>query len=417
MKHIAIIGAGVLGLSCAYYLRKAGCEVSLLERGDLSDSCSQGNAGMIVPSHVVPLASPGNLRQGLSWGWRPGSPLSLHPSMDPEFWRWLGLFVRHARDNHVERCVPVLRDLSLYSLQLVEAWQQELPQPFGYRSSGLLMLYRSRAAEKEERSTARLARAAGLQVELLGPGELRGLEPHAAIRARGAFYFPGDALVDPARLHQSLLAWLRAAEVRIHTGFQVSKIHSGSQGFVLDSTSSATLQADVLVLAAGSYSGRLARMMGASLPLQPGKGYSFFHPSLEGLPSIPCLLQDGRVSVSPYPSGVRFGGTLQIGTWDRKLRQAKLSGMLSAIRSFFPEAELAEPPQEQVWQGLRPCSPDGLPYLGRLSATAEAYVAAGHGMMGLSLAAASGRLLADLICGQRPLLDLGPLNPGRFAAR
>lgn len=417
MKHIAIIGAGVLGLSCAYYLRKAGCEVSLLERGDLSDSCSQGNAGMIVPSHVVPLASADNLRRGLSWGWRPGSPFSLHPSMDPEFWRWIGLFVRHARSSHVERCVPVLRDLSLYSRQLLEAWQQELPEPGGYRSSGLLMLYRSRAAEKEERSTAKLARAAGLQAEFLGPGELAELEPHAAIRARGALYFPGDALVDPARLYQSLLAWLRAAEVRIHTSFEVSKIRSGPKGFELGSTRSATLQADVLVLAAGSYSGRLARMLGVSVPLQPGKGYSFYHPSLKGLPSIPCLLQDGRVSVSPYPSGVRFGGTLQIGAWDRKLRPAKLAGMLSAIRSFFPEAVLKYPREEQVWQGLRPCSPDGLPYLGRLSTMQEAYMASGHGMMGVSLAAASGRLLADLICEKSPLLDLGPLNPRRFAAR
>lgn len=411
-KHIGIIGGGIIGLSSAYYLIKSGYQVTIIDKGDLSDGCSFGNAGMIVPSHFIPLAAPGMISKGIRWMFNSTSPFYVRPRLDMDLVKWGYQFYKHSNEEHVSRSAPILKDLSLLSKSLYSQLQKDLPSDFGYHERGLMMLFRSKEAEEEERETARAANRLGIEAHMLSPQEVQKLEPHVKVDVRGGVYFPGDAHLTPRSLVSSLISFLKSSNVEFVSSSEVTDVEVNGRRLEGLVASGKRLSFDQYVLAAGSWSGLLADKLRLKLPMQAGKGYSFTLDNISKNVHIPSILLEARVAVTPMGSSLRFGGTMEIGGINHDINKNRVRGIVGAIPRYYPEMAVAFP--EKIWHGLRPCSPDGLPYLGRTISLENLIVATGHSMMGISLGPATGKIVSDLISGRQPQVDVSLFRPERF---
>lgn len=417
MSTIGIIGGGINGLMTAYYLQKDGHEVTVLDRGDFSEGCSHGNAGMIVPSHIIPLAAPGVVMKGLKWLLNKKSPFAIVPSWDKDLIYWLFAFHRAATEANVQRAIPQLAALSLLSKKLFQEMAAEGEIGLNLQEKGILMLCQTAATEHEEHHVARLANAQGIQAVPMTASELAALDPQVCYSVRSAVHYPGDATIDPALAMTSLTTHLKSRGVVFLPNTEVTGFRSGKGCISALQCADGERSYDHYVLCGGAWSGILMKSVGLRLPVTGGKGYSFVQNNAAGL-SIAALLLDHRVSVTPYGQTVRFGGTMELGRLNSRPNMAKVSGIHSAIGQYFADWKSPEPTQQQVWHGFRPCSPDGLPYLGATQAYENLHIAAGHGMMGVSLAPASGKIIADLVQGRTPdLEDVSAFRPERFASK
>ncbi len=412
MAHVGIIGGGITGLFSAYYLKRAGHEVWVFDRGRFTEGCSYGNAGMIVPSHIVPLAAPSVVRKGLKWLLQHKSPFAIKLAWDAGLLQWLYLFYRHATTENVRWAVPHLAALSLHSRQLYQDLDAAGEVDLGFRASGILMLCQSAATEAEERHVADLANAYGIEARLLSAKALSEMDPSVTYSVRSAIYYPGDAILDPALTMQSLQAYLVQRGVHFCPGQEVHALRAEQGAVKALLTTDGEHAFDHYVLCGGVWSDNLLRRLGMRLPLAGGKGYSFVLPNTFSL-QLPALLLDHRVSVTPYGAQVRFGGTMELGRCRTSIDYAKVQGIYEAISVYYPAWQSAPPAVEAVWHGFRPCSPDGLPYIGTASGLRNLHIAAGHGMLGVSLAPASGEAIARIITtGEQPP---AAFSPGRFA--
>ncbi|WP_338870688.1 FAD-dependent oxidoreductase [Spirosoma sp. SC4-14] len=411
---IGIIGGGVSGLFSAYYLRRAGHDVTVLENGTFADSCSHGNAGMIVPSHIIPLAAPGMIAKGIRWMFRSTSPFYVKPRLNRELLRWGWLFHRHATAEHVERAIPVLRDLSLLSKKLYQELATSDKLDFGWKEHGLLMLYQTVDNEHEMADEADVANRAGVEAQVLTGKQVQDLEPNARVTVRGAVYYPGDAHIYPNQLIQELVVQLRQMGVTLLENQHVRdfSIQNGSIREVLTTTGAYSF--DQVVVAAGAWSPELMHKLGLALPLQGGKGYSFMLPKPEQAIRVPAIMLEARATATPMNGQLRLAGTLEIAGTDLHVNPNRVRGIVQAINHYYPDLTVQMPATETVWRGLRPCSPDGLPYIGRIRSLNNVTLATGHGMMGVSLGPATGLLVAEAVQGKPTSLPLEPFAPDRF---
>lgn len=412
---VTIIGGGVSGLFTAYYLHKQGCSVRLLERNNFLDSCSHGNAGMIVPSHIIPLAQPGMIARGMRWMLRSTSPFYIKPRLSWDLMRWGYLFWQHATEAHVSRSIPVLRDLSLLSKQLYQALASAGEVDFGWQERGLLMLYQTADNEHDMADEARLANRAGIQAAVLSGKAVQALEPDMAVTVRGGLYYPGDAHLHPSQLVQGLVRYLRQQGVQLLDGQEVVRFGKNGQTICRVLTKTDGFDTDAVVIAAGAWSPELTKLLGVSLPLQGGKGYSFMQADLSTNIRIPAIMLEARATATPLGNSLRFAGTLEVVGTDMRVNMNRVRGITGAINRYYPELPVSLPAPETVWRGLRPCSPDGLPYIGAVQSFDNLILATGHGMMGVSLGPATGKLVAESITGQPMSLDLNPFRPERFS--
>ena len=408
-KETLIIGAGVIGLSTGYYLAKRGFPVRIIESDpSLNTSCSEGNAGMIVPSHFIPLAAPGVISQGLKWMLNPKSPFFLRPRLDPALARWIWLFARHSNAKHVAQSETLLRDLSLESRRLhVELSNDE---SFPLVQKGLLMLCQSQAGLDEECEVAEHAHRLGLEAEICDPSRLRELEPNAQIEAKGGVCFPQDCHLSPGDFLKALRQSITNHGGEFITG-RVTAI-DGKQG--VTTSKGQRLTAHTIILAGGIQSLDLAKQIGLKLPMQGGKGYSVTLPNPTPNPALCSLLKEGRVAVTPMGSQLRVAGTMEICGQNTSVSKARLQGVIDAFCRFYPQYSPEQFKGLKPWVGLRPCSPDGLPYIGRIPKFPNLIVATGHSMMGLSLAPVTGHLVSQLVAEESPDIDLEALSPIRF---
>ncbi|MCU0341547.1 MAG: FAD-binding oxidoreductase [Spirosomaceae bacterium] len=414
MNSVTIIGGGVSGLFSAYYLQKAGCHVSIIEQGSFADGCSFGNAGMIVPSHIVPLAQPGMIAKGLRWMLRSTSPFYVKPRLSWDLARWGMLFWKHATEAHVQRSIPVLRDISLLSKQLFQDLAASGEVDFGWHERGLMMLYKNADTEHEMAEEARLANRAGITANLLTAQAVQDLEPQVRVDVRGAVYYPGDAHINPNLLIKNLIAHLRKNGVQIFENEEVVGFEKRQDQLATLHTSRQSLPLEELVVAAGAWSPVLTQKLGLSLPLQGGKGYSFMLKNVTQNIQIPAIMLEARATATPMGADLRFAGTLEVAGTDLSINMNRVRGIVQGIQQFYPEIEVQIPEKEQVWSGLRPCSPDGLPYIGRVKKYQNLTLATGHGMMGISLGPATGRLIADVLTAQPHSMDIKAFEPMRF---
>ncbi len=411
---MVVIGGGVVGLMSAHALALDGHEVTVLDRGTPDgERCSSGNAGFVVPSHFVPLAAPGMIGEGLRMMFQPKGPFRIKPRLDADLLRWLTLFARSATASHAERSGPLLRDLNLESIAIY----RDLAKvgDFGFQETGLLAVCLTEETLRHEAKTAEQARELGLRAEVVDGAGARRLEPGLPYAAAGAVYFPEDCSLDPGRLLAFLVGALPAMGVKLVYDCEIDRLIGDGGRVSRVETSGGAIEGDTFVLAAGSWSARLAGGLKLSLPLQAGKGYSMTLEHGEPKATMPALIIDKRLAISPLGDGMRVGGTMEIGGLDLGVDRRRVDGIVDAFVSAVPGFERSRFDGVPVWKGLRPCSPDGLPYVGSFAKYPNLLAATGHAMLGVSLAAVTGKRVAKVVSGEAlPDRECALLSPDRF---
>lgn len=416
-KHIVIVGGGILGLCCAHYLAREGHQVTVVERDGATDTtCAEGSAGYISPSHVIPLAAPGMVWAGLKWMLNPRSPFYLKPRLDLDFIRWGLLFARSCSARNVERSAPVLRDLCLASRELFLEFAETAQNSFELEKAGLLMLCQSEQTLAHEGELVALANRLGVEARTLDARQTAELDGSGLqMRLAGSVFFPIDAHLTPGRFMTQLRERVAAAGVTLlwrteHRGW---KTEGGRLRAV--ETSAGEIAGDEFILAGGSWSGELVRPLGLNLPMQAGKGYSLTIENPRRSPRIPAIFVEKRIAVTPMGRTLRFGGTMELSGINDIVRPERVRQIIESVPEYYPEFSDADFAGIRPWFGLRPVSPDGMPYIGRFGKCSNLLTACGHAMLGVTLAPITGALVADVIAGRPPSIPLTHLSPDRFA--
>ncbi len=413
---VVIIGGGIIGLSSAYYLHQSGHEVTVIDKTDMSSNCSYGNAGYVCPSHFVPLATPGIVKQGLKWMLNSQSPFYVQPRLSWSLIDWGLKFMKAATPEHVERAAIPLRDIAFISKKLYEEWAK-LPQfQFAYQQKGLLEIFQTQTGGDHAKHQMEKAYELGLtDTVLLDKDQLAALEPQTRINALGAVHFQCDAHLYPNKLMQQLLADLKQKGVRLQANEEVTGFENNSGKITHVKTISNTYEADAVVIASGSWSREVASKMNVKIPLVGGRGYSV---TLEDSPykiNYPSVLIEGRVALTPMDGNkIRFGGTMEITSTNTPPKMSRVEGVLNAVANFYPDFKVPMPAIDKVWYGYRPCSADGLPYIGRTKKWNNVVMATGHAMVGLSLGAGTGKIVSEIINEEKISMNIAPFDPDRF---
>ena len=414
--RVLIVGGGVVGLCTALYCARRGWRVTLVERnGQERDGCSLQNAGIVVPSHFVPLAAPGMAAKALKWMWNPASPFYIKPRASWTLVDWGIKFCQAANAGHLRRAAPLLRDLTLASRACFEEFSAA-GNDFGLEKRGLLMLCKTRHALEEEARLADQARELGLPADVLDGAQAAALEPRVRMDIAGAVYFHRDCHLTPSRLIATLQRRLAEAGAEFAWNTEVTGWHveDGKRIRAAKSSRGVEFEADEFVLCAGSWSQELTRKLGLKLPLQAGKGYSLTLPRARQLPSVCAILTEARVAVTPMGEALRFAGTMELAGLDESINAARVRGIIDSVPRYYPDMKPEDFDGIKPGRGLRPCSPDGLPYVGRTARLSNLVIAAGHAMMGVTLGPITGKLAAEVIAGEKPSVDMALLSPDRY---
>ncbi|OMP79950.1 FAD-binding oxidoreductase [[Flexibacter] sp. ATCC 35208] len=407
---IIIIGGGIIGLSSALYLQSAGHNITIVDRTDMLNGCSYGNAGYICPSHFVPLATPGIVWQGLKWMLNSKSPFYIKPSLNSSLVKWGLQFYKSATTSHVEKSAVPLRDIALLSKHLYEEWTKLPGLEFSYDPTGMLELFQREANAHHAEHTIKAAKELGIDAQLIDKATLQQMEPDTEINALGAVYFPGDAQLYPNQLMSSLITYLKSKGVIFEGNREVT-------GFTKNGviTSKGNIEADHIIVAAGVWSGELAKLLNLNIPMVGGRGYSVTYEDAPWKVRRSVILSEARVAISPMNGNkIRFGGTMEITPVNTPPRMERVQGILESVKRYFPAYDIPLPTQDKVWYGYRPCSADGLPHIGTLKNYPNVTVATGHSMLGISLGAATGKLVSEIINGDQLSMDITPFRVDRF---
>jgi D-amino-acid dehydrogenase len=412
---VHIIGGGIIGLCSAYYLNEAGIDVEVIDKSDLSEGCSFGNAGMIVPSHFVPMATPGVITKGIRWMFNSKSPFYIKPRISLELGQWLWQFYKSCNKKQVERAIPALRDLSLFSKKLYQDLARNPDLSFNYEEEGLMMLFKNLKTQQEEIETAEKANDIGIEARILNADEVKGYETGTDTNVIGGVFYPGDAHLHPNILMSQMINYLKKRGVSFRgkttvTGFDYD---SGKIKMVKTATGE-NIRVEHLVVAGGSWTPKVLKFLGVKMLLQDGKGYSVTLKNQQERPKIPSILTEAKVAITPMGMDLRIGGTLEISNLSSRINKNRVEGILESVPKYYPEIAVTMPEEKLIWHGFRPCSPDGLPYIGASQKFKNLTIASGHAMMGLSLGPATGKLIAEIIQNQSSSVSIQLFDPHRF---
>lgn len=411
-KEVVIIGGGIIGLCSAYYLQKEGHQVSVIDKSDLSKGASFVNAGYITPSHIIPLAAPGMITKGIKWMFNSSSPFYIKPRLDKDFLQWSWAFKKSASSKKVERAIPIIKNINVFGRDLYEEIKASGDFNFHYERKGLLMLYKTDKAGEEEWNIGQRAIKEGLVVKNLSFDEVKKMEPNANIDCKGAVYFDSDAHMTPKEFMTEMHAYLKSNGVIFYTNEEVKDL-SISEGKISEIiTSTRKLKPDEVVLAAGSWSPLLTKKLGVKIPVQAGKGYRINVERKTGI-TIPSILVEAKVAVTPMNGFTRFAGTMEIAGINEIINPVRVKAISNAASSYYKELKIQQSELNDAACGLRPCTPDGLPYIGKPSKYKNLTIATGHAMMGWSLGPSTGKLVSELISDKKTSIDLQPFHPDR----
>lgn len=412
-KHdVLVVGGGVVGAACAHYLRQSGRGVTLIDRGRFGRGCSHGNCGYVCPSHVLPLAAPGALWSTLKTLASRNSPLKVRFRFDPALWGWFWRFAKRCNRGDMMAAGHALHSLLRSSRQLYDELFRATLTDVEWEARGLLFVFQTAGAMEHYADVDRLLRKEfDLGAKRYDGAELRQLEPSLRPGIAGAWHYETDGHLRPDKL---MSAWRRVLEsegVEILEDCELLDLAIEGKQVRRLMTSRGEIAAEQIVIATGAWTPQLNGLLRHPIPIQPGKGYSLTLPQTEHAPRLPMIFEEHRVAITPLEGAYRIGSTMEFAGYDATLNPSRLQllrdGAARYLRDPISKQEL------ESWWGWRPMTPDGLPYIGRLPALANAFVAAGHGMLGVSLASATGRLLAELVAGQTPHVDPLPFAVDR----
>ena len=407
-----VIGGGVLGAASAYHLAERGASVVLLERGELCSGASYGNAGWIFPSHGTPLPAPGVIGQALRWLFDPESPFYVKPRLDLELVRWLTGFLRAATAMRARETLRLNRELSRANLALCAELASRPGVEIGFARRGLIVLCESEAGLAAAHHELGVLRELGGDGRALSPADVRELAPRVAGAITGGVLFPVDAHVQPARLVAELARLAVARGAQIRTGHEVLALARDGRRITRLRTTRGDFAAREVVIAGGAWSPQIARDLGLRLPVQGAKGYSITVRCPADFGATPIMLSESKVFITPMGEVLRFGGTLELAGLDLSVNLRRVRAVERAVARVLPGVE--SEPHVETWRGLRPLTPDDRPILGRPRELENLVIATGHGMSGISQGVISGKLVAELVAGERTSLDLAPFSPDRF---
>ncbi|TDS17075.1 D-amino-acid dehydrogenase [Maribacter caenipelagi] len=413
MKNVLIIGGGIVGLSTAYFLNKEGFDVTVIDKGDITSGASFVNAGYITPSHIIPLASPGIIAKGIKMMFNSASPFYMKPRLDVDFLKWSWYFHKSSTPAKVEKAIPLIKDINLISRELFTDIRNSGDLgDFQLERKGLLMLYKTEASYLHEKQVAERVAFEGLEVSDLSKAELHQLEPNVNIDAEGAIHYECDGHTTPTEIMPKLVAYLKKRGVVIKTNEEVLDIRSVRDTIKEVVTDSGSYSSEEVVLAAGSWSGELAKKLRLRLPLQGGKGYRINMERDTGV-TIPAILMESKIAVTPMKGFTRFAGTMEFSGNNDIVRKERVTAIANGAQAFYPDININDAEIKNVKTGLRPVSPDGLPYIGKSSSIKNLTIATGHAMMGWSLGPATGKLVSELLTDTKTSMKITAFSPDR----
>jgi D-amino-acid dehydrogenase len=411
-KEVIIIGGGIIGLCSAYYLHKEGHHVTVIDQSEMDSGASYVNAGYLTPSHIIPLAAPGMMKKGIKWMFDSSSPLYIKPRLNSHFLQWSWAFNKSCTPKNVEKCIPAIRDINLFSRDLFTDIKQQEGFKFQLERKGLLMLCQTDKMLEEEIEVGELAKKAGLPVRELSKEALDQLEPNVKINATGAVLYECDAHTTPTVFMTEMKAYLQESGVVFHKNEKIQDITFSNETIRSVSSSTKTYTADEFILAAGSWSKILSKKLGIKLLLEAGKGYRINVERDIGI-TTPAILAEAKVAVTPMQGFTRFAGTMEVAGINHDINPVRVNAIANAASQFYPEVEVTDTEKNNVACGLRPVSPDGMPYIGKSNTYKNFTIATGHAMMGWSIGPATGKLVSEIISDQKPSLNLDIYHPDR----
>ncbi|UBZ09065.1 FAD-dependent oxidoreductase [Leeuwenhoekiella palythoae] len=412
-KKCVIIGGGIIGLSSAYYLQKAGHEVTVIDQGSMDSGASYVNAGYLTPSHIIPLAAPGVMQQGIKWMFSSKSPLYIKPRLNADFLKWTMAFNNSCSEENVTKAIPAIRDINLLSRDLYSDIKEEEHFNFQLKKDGLLMLCKTEHMLEEEAHVLALANKEGLPARMLSAEEVQQKMPNAKLDIKGAAFYECDHHTTPGEFMEELKTLLQAKGVHFVKNEKVTGFDSSSGTLSNVKTASGkTFVADEVILATGAWAGELNKKLGLKILMQAGKGYRINSTTETGI-TLPSILCEAKVAVTPMNGFTRFAGTMEIAGINHDINKTRVEAIAEAVPRYFNNVVISEQEKDEAQCGLRPVTPDGLPYIGRPSKWKNLTIAAGHAMMGWSLGPGTGLLVSEIIDGKKPSLDLSVYNPDR----
>ena len=411
-SDVVVLGGGVIGLSCALYLLRAGRSVTVLERGTAGGAASHGNCGTITPSHAMPLAMPGMIAQGLRWLLKPDAPFRIAPRLDFALLEWLLQFAHRCNWADFKRITAEKAPLLRLSRQALEELIRSEDLECEFQTTGTLNVYRDQRAFEKSHWLPQALTECGLPIEILDGAQCRRLEPALNESIVGGYRNPLDAYLRPDSYAAELARVVRAKGGQIVESTKISGVRVDNARVAAVCTDRGEFAGRDVVLALGAWSPLMARQLDLRIPIQPGKGYSITYSRPQQCPRIPLALKERAVCVTAWNSGYRLGSTMEFAGYDESLNRTRLDALKRGAAEYLHEPE--GPQVTEEWYGWRPMTYDDLPILGRTQRVQNLVLATGHGMLGVTMSAATGLLVAELICAQPLSLDLAPFSPGRF---
>jgi D-amino-acid dehydrogenase len=409
---VVVVGGGAIGAAIAYELTQSGAKVTLVEReGHLAAGCSLGNAGMIRTDHAQPLATPAAVVNGVRWMLKRDSPFSLRPR--PSVLPWLARFTLAATPSRVRRATTVLREMSLLSFDLHNAYVRS-GIATGFTRSGVLDLFETPSAFAAGKRLALQANGNGRLARVLDPHDLKEVVPSIRPTVVGGVLYSNESYCEPVMFTESLAHQAGSMGASIQLGVAATALERRGSRVVAVQTNAGRIAAGEVVLAAGVWSVNLARPLGVSLPIQPGKGYHVEYQRAAADPTVPFLLNEAHVTCTPMSGALRFAGSFELSGMDLRIAKTRIEAIKLAADRVLNQGSRST--ITRLWSGLRPCTPDGLPILGRPRRVTNLMIASGHGMQGVQLAPATGRLVAEMVRGGATSMNPGPMRPDRFVS-
>ncbi len=412
-ESVLVIGAGVIGIGCAHYLAKSGFDVTVIDRSSIASACSRSNLGLICPSHVLPLTEPGAIATALRSFFDPSAPFRVRPRLSPAFCNWMWQFARRCNRSQMLRAAVHLKAILDSSINEYRQIVSEQGNDFEWQDSGLLYVLETDSGMREFAKRNRLlTEEFGVAAQRVEGKELSDFDSAIRPDLAGAFYYEGDAFARPELVNT---CWSRSLAQRGVAFVENCKLDAVEirRGQVTGvQTSKGMMRAGRFVFATGAWSIELSSQLGCRIPIEPGKGYSITLERPRSCPRYPMLFPERGVGVTPFENGYRLGSMMEFTGFDTSIPDARIRQLRESANPYLVEPATGQ--VQESWYGWRPMTWDSLPIIGRVPRLENAYLATGHNMLGLSLAAGTGKLIAEIVQEQTTHIDAAAFSPARF---